>query len=279
MDTLRVLDTAVGMKLGDHVSWAYDDPADLVSAATDYLAEGAARRERLVYIGSKSELELVDDLALLPERDRMLETGQLAARPLASLFDSRPGAHPHVDEASLRGELDRALADGCPGMRVAADLTELAEVPARMNLLVEYEIAMDAMTAEATMTALCGFDRRRTGARWTQVSALHGVRHGGGTDLQLAVSPGHGAVSLSGEIDVANVDDLRTLLRAVQEVSSGDLVVDLGDLDFIDVAGARALVSFDRAMATAGRRLGFRGARRMAGRLLELFGLDPTARH
>ncbi len=278
MGTLRVLDRAVGMTLGDHVSWAYDDPADLVSAATDYLAEGAERGERLVYIGSKSELELVDDLALLPERDRMLETGQLAARPLESLFDSRPDADPHVDEASFRGDLDRALADGCPGMRVAADLTELAEDPARMNQLVEYEIALDAMTAEATTTALCGFDRRRTGARWTQVAALHGVRHGDGTDLPLSVSPGDSAVSLSGEIDVANVDDLRALLRAVQEVSSGDLVVDMSDLDFIDVAGTRVLVSFDRAMAAAGRGLRFRGTRRTAGRLLEVFGLDPTGR-
>ena len=55
-------------------------------------------------------------------------------------------------------------------------------------------------------------------------------------------------VALHGEIDVLNVDEVRQALTEAVAASPAQIVVDLGDLSFIDSTGLGALVfAFQRA--------------------------------
>ena len=80
-------------------------------------------------------------------------------------------------------------------------------------------------------------------------------------------------VALHGEIDVLNVDQVRMALTEAIAAGPAQIIVDLGDLSFIDSTGLGALVfGFQRARDTG---IGFRLARPTRGvhQVLVLSGL------
>jgi anti-anti-sigma factor len=75
-----------------------------------------------------------------------------------------------------------------------------------------------------------------------------------------------------GEVDMATVAEFeRALERGID--SDRDLVVDLSDLTFIDVAGLRALAVAAHRITGTGRRLHLTRPSHNVGRLLRLAGL------
>ena len=60
---------------------------------------------------------------------------------------------------------------------------------------------------------------------------------------------------LHGEIDVASAGGLVTTLRSVAAIQSGPLLIDCGDLTFIDAAGIGALIVVHQELARDGRDL------------------------
>lgn len=85
-------------------------------------------------------------------------------------------------------------------------------------------------------------------------------------------------VGLTGKLDVISVPALTELLTKVAEAQPGRLVLDLGGLEFVDIAGGRALaraqgprsrVPGHRPLAPAFRAQGD-PARRLHGRLARL---------
>ncbi|MFI5934872.1 STAS domain-containing protein [Actinoplanes sp. NPDC051494] len=96
---------------------------------------------------------------------------------------------------------------------------------------------------------------------------------------------GTAAVSLSGEIDYANSDEVAQGLRdAVAQWSPEEIRVDLSGATFIDSTGLGALIEGYRAATTAGCRFvvtnpsdSFRRVLTVTG-MIELFGMTEDAR-
>ena len=84
------------------------------------------------------------------------------------------------------------------------------------------------------------------------------------------------SLSISGEIDLATVDQLEQDLKDCQESGSGNLVVDLTGADFMDSSGLRCLVMADRAFRDAGRRFALVVSNGPISRLIELSGVEAT---
>ena len=74
-----------------------------------------------------------------------------------------------------------------------------------------------------------------------------------GACLRARTEAGLTVLAISGEIDAANVDDLRRHARRLVP-DSGALIVDLADIGFIAVDGLRALMALDVECARAGTR-------------------------
>ncbi len=81
-------------------------------------------------------------------------------------------------------------------------------------------------------------------------------------------------VALSGEIDEDTSGALLLRLPQIAAGSTGDVVLDMDMVSFIDSSGLRALLDLRRRMTSEGRRLLVRNASGPVRRLLELSGMD-----
>lgn len=93
-------------------------------------------------------------------------------------------------------------------------------------------------------------------------------------DVQVrAETPGLNIVTVTGEVDLSNVRQLETALRA-PAVGRGHVVVDVSGVRYIDSTGLRALAQAYRTAHGQGRRLVLAGVSPAFDRLLRIVGWD-----
>lgn len=274
MTPLRQLDAPTGLTAGDHLFWTFAGASEFSSAVLPYLDEGRRLGEQLLLIG-ESRPALVDALDALPGRDEMLANGQLELRVMADVVDAQRGLTPADRVESFRGEVEAALGRGRTGLRMAADVTSLARRdPEERRQLHVYERLADAMAARTPLTVMCLFDASLTDEVLGPIAVLHpDQRHGQREPLCCLCGRGPW-LTLRGELDA---DLAGAVLRALVDVARdapGEVVLDLAELDFLDIGGARMLARAVRLLADVGVDLRLVGARRLAGRCLELFDLS-----
>lgn len=275
MQQVRVLNRPVGLVPGDHVAWAFDDPASLRSATADYLREGVDHCERLMFIASDPVRGLVGELSRTPGG---LARGQLVVRPATDMLRRVAAGRPCRAADSLREEADAAVAAGFTGLRVWADVTDLTTSPFLAQRWLDYEIAVETVFDEKAATGLCALDTQRAGEHWNRVATVHRVQRRRDATPRFAARVQGNVVGLVGEVDVVSAGDLESLLDDARRCLTGPVTVDLADLGFIDVAGTRVLARFHRDVRAAGGAVRFRHARPVTARLLAAFGLHGDLR-
>jgi len=68
-------------------------------------------------------------------------------------------------------------------------------------------------------------------------------------------SVGAGLVTMTGEIDFTVTPHMRERLAAFIEATSGDILLDLGGLDYIDSSGLAALIEARKKLQSKGRKI------------------------
>lgn len=79
---------------------------------------------------------------------------------------------------------------------------------------------------------------------------------------------------LSGFLDVRCVADVRSVLHATLDTTTGDVLVDVSDLDALDATGLAVVVAAHRRALSQGRRLVLDGVRPPLARLLAVTRLN-----
>jgi anti-sigma B factor antagonist len=94
--------------------------------------------------------------------------------------------------------------------------------------------------------------------------------------LQILVShrTAQAYVVLSGELDGATAPFLMRTLVELNETLEGDLVLDIGQLSFIDSTGLSVFVSQQKQLGAKGKQLVIHGPTPMARRLFQITGLE-----
>jgi anti-sigma B factor antagonist len=95
--------------------------------------------------------------------------------------------------------------------------------------------------------------------------------------LSILVSPdgeGNVVVALHGEIDVATADQLREALVEALTVWSGQVVIDLAGVSFIDSQGLGILIRVRKDCDSDPKRLTIRSPQPQTRKIFELTGLD-----
>ena len=93
----------------------------------------------------------------------------------------------------------------------------------------------------------------------------------------VAQRAGDGVVLVSGEVDILTAPLLEQELRDSAALSGGDLVVDLGEVPFMDSAGMNVLVRLYKVLDKENRTLVLRNPTGPVRRVLELGGASVFA--
>ena len=83
-----------------------------------------------------------------------------------------------------------------------------------------------------------------------------------------------GVLAVSGELDIATVDQFLAQARAALDTASGVLVVDFGGVTFVDSTGLGSLVRLGNEARRNGKHLDLVRVRREVRRVLDLTGLS-----
>jgi anti-sigma B factor antagonist len=82
-------------------------------------------------------------------------------------------------------------------------------------------------------------------------------------------------IRVSGELDIASVDTLRTVLNAAAAAGDGDVELDMSTTRFCDSVGLCALADARHRLHESGRPLRIIAASDRVRRVLELSGMSP----
>ena len=197
--------------------------------------------------------------------DEVIRRGQL------QVFSADDGRV--YDRTWQAGMLDEALADGFSAVRWSAEADTAWSVMPRA-LHADLEWATDDLCHTRPVSVLCQYSAELQETTMETVCAMHtdGLR-----GSLVRTSPIPGGMAIAGEVDRTNAGMVHSALAAQSAATTGGeagLVVELSGLDFLDLAGARALVTGTAAHRAAGGVVCLRAAQPSVDRLLRLLGVD-----
>ncbi len=264
----RFMTAATGRSPGEHVCWPFHGMDGLVAAAQQYVHEGLDRRERVTFCklgptgNRRTIVSDVADVGLPPAADVPVLT------PLTLDPHWRPSRDP-VDELGTMTEA--ALADGYTGLRVLTDATDLARHPGSREEWMRSEHRIDRYSPHHALTVMCGYDADDLGEEpLAEVACLHALTGGRPCSFLLHATGSDGALALTGEVDRRSAVALYHAITLVGAGTSGPLVLDLTEQDFIDHTG---LVALHRAARALGTRVHLVGASPLTALLVDAFAL------
>ena len=262
---------------GDHVCWVYDEDSDLDAAVGRFLTGGLARGERLLVVG-EGMIETLS-AATLPfgGTDALVARGALRTLTLAEAYDATGRFVPEQQLAFYEAATRQAIDDGYRGLRVVAEVSALAVDPANRPDLVRWEHLADDLVAHGPgFTALCAYRGDLAAQTLDDIATVHPLVHTPEGVPPFQVFFDDGRLVVAGSVDTFTADRLGAVLAGTP-VDGAHPVLDLGRLEFVDVAGCRALARWAEAVCARPAQLRVTGATRLVERMWRLLALDAVA--
>lgn len=245
----------MGLGLHEHVAWAHEGTADFRRGLCSFLAEGLAADHQLLYVAPRGEAEMLADVAGLADPAGLLDSGRLTIVPVLRRTSEFTPAEAATMMQGLRNRVAHALAAGYRGFRMASEVTPTLATDEDAAAQLRFECVVDQITAGLPMVTLCAVDRATVGGPPEQaLFALHHLRSGsGGVDAPWLNAVDADTWVLRGQVDLLNAGAFRAALAALPAATRGTSIhIWVDQLEFIDIAGLRALVGLVQDMADKG---------------------------
>lgn len=261
---------------GDHVCWQFDSDEDYAETLAGSVATGMARGERILSLSGDVSVEWLRAAVAargLPA-EALITSGQLVLADARTALGNTGSFDGDAMAKGYRVAAEQAVADGFTALRAMADLGWAVDGLATPGQLVDYELCADRMVGDLPLVALCGYDTRAAPPEAAeQVCAVHpACAHEAPAPFSVRAVP-DGSFAVTGEIDLACRQAWWGVLEAVAARSDGELVLDVGELDFIDLAGLRGVVATANQLGARGGWLTLRSPRSVLQRCMKV--LDP----
>lgn len=276
-----------GVSAGDHVCCSYCDVEDQHGLVRRFAVDALERGMRLTYLAHGSTEATVS--ACLAEAGvdvgARRAAGQLELRRARDAYLVDGSFDPHAQIGRLAQEVDGARAAGFPALAVTAEMGWAFDSGTDPERLVAYERAVGRIFEGGGIAALCQYDAlevpEELHARLAAAHALSIATGPAGTvatrgPASVAEQVGFEGLRIAGEIDAFSVPYLRA--RVGEHLGARkDLVLDLAELRFVDLAASRALTEIAGALQP-GVKLVLEGPPRVLRRVLRLCRWDerPT---
>ncbi|MEV6829539.1 MEDS domain-containing protein [Amycolatopsis sp. NPDC051102] len=237
----------------DHVCRGYRERAEFVSRAQEFLAEGLAAGERVLYVAPGDEAALTGQLREDGRCGEGLESGAVQVASVDSTYTTGTVVDPAGQVELYAAATSEALAAGFTGLRVAADATSLVRTPAQVDAFARYEHLVDHYMAAHPMSAMCGYDVGELGGEVVaQLGCMHPAASAGVTPFHLHGHARDGsAAALDGDLDLESRELWPLALeRAGLRASAGTVAIDAAGLAFADHRSLFALADYAERHAT-----------------------------
>jgi anti-anti-sigma factor len=274
-----LVDDVPGAGPGDHLCWVYDDDAAFDEAAREFLAGGLARGERLLCVGER----VIEVLQALTPRDHDMATliaqGAVETLTLAAAYEAAGPFLPEQQLAYYDAETQRAKDDGYRGLRVIAEVTDLAADPAQRADLVRWEHLADEYAVHGSgFSAMCAYRADLGPEALADVASVHPLVHAPDEVSSFRLFVDGDRIALAGSVDTFSRERLARVLAAARTKDDG-VVLDVAALEFVDVSGCRVLARWAadlRARSVALEVTGSSALLRRMWQVLDLARLAPV---
>jgi anti-anti-sigma regulatory factor len=267
------------VRLGDHLCLPFtndDEQGEVVGA---YIADGLIHGERVLYYADRTEPAAIDRWL-----DRRGVDGALAVA--RGQLTVRTSHGEEFDPASvvtgIQSEMRQARADGYQGLRLTGEMSWALHHNPDSTRLHEYESGISTTVSSAgDVAAICQYDERLFDSdavsglvafhsSVVRIDPLH-------DDRRLRVLPTFNPRGLKvvGVVDSSTVAGLVQSLNEAVTWPETVLQLDLSEMDFIDVAGVRAIVRLAELLAPE-RRLQVEHMTPTLRKVMSVVGWDQT---
>jgi len=261
----------------DHICWVYDeDDASFDRAVRHYLAGGLARNERVLVIGERVLEGIRTPGDGFGDAEALAAAGTLRTLTTAQAYAAAGAFGPGGQRAFYDAATREALADGYSGLRVVVEVSPLAEDAVTRATLVEWEHLADGYAAEGSgFTAMCAYSTRLPAQALADVTTVHPLVHAAATP-PFQVFFDDDRLALTGSVDTFSAERLARVL-ASSPVGDEGAVLDLGRVEFVDVAASRVIARWAQDLDARAVPLEVRGASPLLQRMWQVLGLTRIA--
>jgi hypothetical protein len=261
----------------DHVCWVLDDDAAFEVAVRDFVEGGVARGERLLCVGERVIDALRGDRTPIRKMDSLLAGGGLEMLTVAQAYEGAEEFDPARQLEFYDTATRRALRDGYQGLRVVADVTPLAGRPSLRPELLRWEHLADEYAAHGPgFSAMCAYSRALDEQVRTEAASAHPLVHATEGLPAFRMFHDRGRLIVAGSIDTFSAD-LMSRMLAASPVTGPTATLDLGLVDFMDVAACRVVAQWARGLRRRSIDVEVEGAPRLVHRMWQILALAELA--
>jgi hypothetical protein len=276
MRTHGLVEGVPGAGPADHLCWVYADDAALDRAAREFLAAGLARGERLLCVGER----VIESLQTLisPDHDlaALIERGAVETLTLTEAYEASGPFLPEQQLAYYDAATRRATRDGYRGLRVLAEVSDLAADPAQRAELIRWEhLADDYAVHGAGFSAMCAYRADLGRDALADVASVHPVVRAPAEVSSFRMFVNGDRIALSGSVDAFCSDRLARVLSVAQ--ADDGVVLDVADLAFVDVAGLRTVARWAAGLWARAVPVEVTGSSALLRRMWQVLDLDRVA--
>jgi len=151
------------MQPGDHFCGVYRTDEDHRVLVTNFVQQGVERNEKMIYIVNVlSAAQLKAMLAAVNvDVESLIARGQLIILTAKDAYLKHGQFDPDKMVQMLKGETEKALAEGFGALRVTGEMTWALAGEPGSERLVEYEAKLNGFFPDSKCYAICQYDRRR----------------------------------------------------------------------------------------------------------------------
>ena len=242
----------------------YYSESERRSGVATWVRRGMELGSKILYTEAEGELQDRSLSELLRDEPAALEA--MDRGRIEVVCADRATYDPHHVEVVV----DNAISDGYPSVRWSGDATTAWGVIDRGGYAV-VEQAIDELCMSRPLSAMCQYPGRECVGAFGFLARSHGA---GVRDQLFQAAPVKGGLAVAGDLDVLNEDVMRSLLMAGTTKAGCDgFVIDLSQVDFLDVTGARAMLSGTRAYRARGGKVRLHAPRPHIARVICLLGI------
>lgn len=248
--------TLGSLEPGTHLCAFHRDESQLTRIAATFIGQGLAAGDQLLYVTTDEHAEAL--LRALPDQlhgDDAVATGQLLVSSFAEAYGTRrPDDLGRVADG-FRAAAEQARKRGFPGLRVAAQMDDLAPLLGSTEEVLRWERMCTGLQREIAVSSVCLYDVDQL----DDDHAAQLAREHAGIAPELAEIPlarflavdEPWGMRISGEVDISNRDLLHRMLLARAAVMPR-MHLDLGGLTFADVGSLSRVRSVAAGLPDSG---------------------------